>query len=358
MSRTTVRPETDHPTSDLAAKHARLCALLDRHAAPAVALSTAPSLAWLLDGARVSVPYGGDPVLRAVVDRDGVHVHAFAQEVDRLRAEELPEGVPVTPVPWHEPLPALAADVLTESAPGVAADLRAARASLLPVERVRYRALGEQVARAVSDVLRAARPSTRERDLAAGLARAVVALGAEPVVLLVAGTNRLHHRHPLPTDAFLGSRAMAVVGARRHGLVVNLTRWVAFGADDDLERTLRLLEVEADALAATVPGRPLADVLADVAAAYPAHGFAADEWLGHHQGGPTGYAGRDPRATPTATDVVAAGQAFAWNPSACGTKVEDTMVVGDGPTEVLTADPTWPTTTVRGLARPLPLVLA
>jgi hypothetical protein len=149
---------------------------------------------------------------------------------------------------------------------------------------------------------------------------------------------------------------MLVVGARRHGLIANLTRWLGeLDASD-----ARLAEVEADAFAATRPGRELSAVLGDIAASYERHGFEADEWLRHHQGGPTGYAGRDPRATPTASDLVVDGQAFAWNPSAPGAKVEDTVLVSAGAEEApriepLTVDPSWPTAVVRGVARPLPL---
>jgi Xaa-Pro aminopeptidase len=292
-----------------------------------------------------------------VVDREGgVRVHALANGVDRLTAEEL-GGVEMHPVPWPDSLPDLAPDVLVDTA--VAAELRAARAVLLPVERARYAALGAEVAHATGEVLRRARPEHSEQALAGELARAVVALGAEPVVLLVAGSSRLAWRHPLPTAAPLGRRAMAVVGARRHGLVVNLTRWVRFGAADAAEATAdaALREVEAAAFAATRPGRTLAEALADIRDAYPAHGFDAEEWTRHHQGGPTGYLGRDPKATFATHDVIRAGQAFAWNPSAPGAKVEDTVVVDADGIQVLTADPDWPSTQVHGLDRPLELEL-
>jgi hypothetical protein len=52
---------------------------------------------------------------------------------------------------------------------------------------------------------------------------------------------------------------------------------------------------------------------------------------------------------------VVAGQAFAWNPSVAGAKLEDTVIIdGDG-IEIVTVDPDWPTIDVRGLPRPLAL---
>ncbi len=148
---------------------------------------------------------------------------------------------------------------------------------------------------------------------------------------------------------------MAVVCARRHGLIANVTRWVRFGAAPiaELDAERRLLEVEAEVFAASRPGVAVVDVLATVRAAYPAHGFAADEWRRHHQGGPCGYVGRDPRAADGVPDKLAEGQAIAWNPSAPGVKVEDTaLVVADG-IRLLSVDERWPTTQVAGRARPV-----
>jgi hypothetical protein len=159
---------------------------------------------------------------------------------------------------------------------------------------------------------------------------------------------RIAHRHPLPTAAPLGRRAMLVVCGRRHGLIANATRWVGdAGADDDA-----ILAVEAAYFAATRPGARLDEAFAAGCAAYDAAGFGADEWQRHHQGGAAGYAGRDPRATSETRDVVSAAHAFAWNPSAPDAKVEDTVLVTASGVEVLTVDSRWPTVAVAGLDRP------
>jgi Xaa-Pro aminopeptidase len=338
--------------SDRSAKLARLTALLEARGADELTLTCGENLAWLFDGARVAVPYAGAPVFQATVTRSGeIRVDALVNEADRLRDEELP-GVDIRPVPWHAPI---AAGALLDT--DLVPELRAARAVLLPEERQRYRDLGRDAATAVTRVLTEVTPTTTELTVAAELARAIVGLAADPVVILVGGESRRAVRHPLPTTAPLGRRAMVAVGAKRHGMVASLTRWVRFAptADDALDSGL--LEVEADAFAATIPGRTLDAVLADIAAAYPRHGFAADAWEGHHQGGPAGYLGRDPKVTPQTRDAVVSGSAYAWNPSVPGGKIEDTVVVDDEAIEVLTVDPAWPGTTVRGLPRPLPLDL-
>lgn len=348
-------------TADRAVKHARLAEVLDRRGAESIVLRSHTALAWYLDGARTHVSLAGDPIVAVVATREGAELRVFDNEADRLLAEELGElgdvgDLVVTRVPWHEPLaPAGIADLDEVDA---AADLRAARASLLPAELARYRALGREVAEALTDAATAALPQHAERDVAARLASDLVARGIDPLVTIVAGRSRLGHRHPLPTAAPIGDRAMLVVCGRRHGLIANATRWVRFGPVDaaETDAARRILDVEAAFLDATVPGATLGDAFAAGIAAYESQGFDADEWRRHHQGGAAGYAGRDPRAVPGIPDVVRAGQAFAWNPSAPGAKVEDTVLVGASGFDVLTVDPRWPTVRVARRERPIELV--
>ncbi|MEF3402767.1 M24 family metallopeptidase [Agromyces sp. CCNWLW203] len=345
---------------ELREKHGRLRELLDARGARSIVLDGQPSLAWLLAGARVHVSLAAPPIAHAVVDHDGITVHTTANERARLVEEELPPGIEVVAVPWHEVAQRRPTDSgqLRESA--VEHELAALRRRLLPAEHDRYRALGADAAKVVGDVLRAARPEDSEALIAARVAAGIVELGAEPLVTLVAGAGRVAHRHPLPGTGPLGRRAMVVVCARRRGLIANLTRWVRFDeaprAERDAER--RILDVEAAAFAALVPGRPYSEVFDELRRAYAAHGFDRDEWGSHHQGGPAGYAGRDPRLGPGVAGTVEAGQAFTLNPSAPGVKVEDTVLVtGDlGQTvEPITVDAEWPSAIVAGIARPLVL---
>ncbi|MFN3866875.1 MAG: M24 family metallopeptidase [Demequina sp.] len=338
--------------TDRPAKVARLQAIAREHGAKALTLTLPENLAWLLDGARVTVPFGGPPVLSARLGVGGdLTVTALANEAQRLRDEEV-DGVTVRAVAWHEdvapPDPGVLRDV---DVPGA---LRDARAVLLPVERRRYSGFCVEAAARVGAVARELAPDDSEREVAARLVAEIARLGAEPVVVLVAGEGRTGVQHPLPTAARIGRRAIVAVGARRHGMIANLTRVVSLGAPPHpAESALRA--VEADAWAATRPGRALGDVLADIATAYARHGLGADAWLAHHQGGPTGYLGRDPKVMPGEVAKVHAGQAFAWNPWVPGAKTEDTVIVGDEGVEVLTVDPDWPSIDVQGVARPATL---
>jgi hypothetical protein len=339
--------------ADRAVKRSRLLELLDRHGAERIVLSTSTSLGWFLDGARTHVSLAAPPIVACVVDRDGDTVLATDNEVDRLIGEELPGGVDVRVVPWDQPLP-LPAPPGTLTEDDVAVELRRVRLPLLPSEIARFAALGADTAAVLTRVLGRAESSDRELDVAAEVSAEIVRLGAEPLVVLVGGGSRVGVRHPLPTNAPLGRRALVVVCARRQGLIINVSRAVAFApptaAEEDAQR--RILAVEAGYLDALVPGRTLAAVFGAGCAAYGANGFDADEWRRHHQGGVAGYAGRDPRATNLTDDPVRVGQAFAWNPTGDGAKVEDTVLLTDDGLQVLTVDPGWPTVTYGGRARP------
>jgi antitoxin VapB len=99
----------------------------------------------------------------------------------------------------------------------------------------------------------------------------------------------------------------------------------------------------------TRPGAAASRLYQVAADAYAAAGFPGEE-LRHHQGGAIGYRARDWVAHPTSKEIVQARQAFAWNPSITGTKMEDTALVVDDAVELITSTPDWPgiPLTVRG----------
>ena len=82
----------------------------------------------------------------------------------------------------------------------------------------------------------------------------------------------------------------------------------------------------------------------------PSWGFPGEERL-HHQGGACGYLSRDWIAHPRSTEEVESPQAFAWNPSITGTKVEETCIVADGKAEPVTATPGWPVLEIEAAGR-------
>ena len=147
--------------------------------------------------------------------------------------------------------------------------------------------------------------------------------------------------------------------AERAGLFVSLTRLASFGPpSQDFARVVRATaEVDAAVLAASRPGTSLGALLDVLAAAYAEHGFP-DEWRRHHQGGLTGYRGREVFAIPGDETLLSSSCAVAWNPSITGGgKSEDTALVGPQGVEIVTSTPALPLLGTAPIRRPGIVVL-
>lgn len=362
--------------SGLADQLAGLAALARRHGASWVVLRDPASLTWLLGG-RVHVPQTLDSACLDVVvevsPEDGaaprLTVVTNAIEAPRLRDSELAGLVPHWVVlPWW----ASRDDSLPTGA-GVAADRGLPGATLLGPEiaALRRTLTGEQVGR-LTEVCRDAAaaataatsrvtPGATEYAVAALLAGELLERALDPVVLLVAGQERMAaHRHPLPTTAAVGGRAMLVCCARRHGLIASVTRIVSTVPlrGEEAQTYARLLAVEAAFLDATRSGATLGSAFASGVAAYAANGFDPLEWHRHHQGGFSGWAPREFTAHHDSGQVMQESSVVAWNPSGAGWKIEDTAVVTAAGPQLLVDDGVWPRLEVAGRLRPDVLVLA
>ena len=62
----------------------------------------------------------------------------------------------------------------------------------------------------------------------------------------------------------------------------------------------------------------------------------------HHQGGLTGYAGREIFGTPASKYRLQPNQVLTWNPSITGAKSEDTLLLSENGPEILTRSGNWP----------------
>ena len=105
-------------------------------------------------------------------------------------------------------------------------------------------------------------------------------------------------------------------------------------------------QANATLIHATSDGATSAEYFAAVSRSYEARGFPGEE-KAHHQGGAAGYLEREWLARPGGEEVIRAPQAFAWNPSVQGAKVEDTILLHDDQIEVMTATPELPTLETR-----------
>jgi Xaa-Pro dipeptidase len=286
-------------------------------------------------------------------------------EAPRLRAELVPAAIPVVAVPWWDGdvLAVAAADAIGASPAAIGGDgcdafgvdldheLTTVRLPLAPSEADDLRALGGDAAHAVEDALRAWEPGEPDTHIAARIAAAVEAAGADAPVLLVGGDDRLERfRHPVANGSRPDHVVMAVLVARRAGLHVALTRYAATTVPAGLEARLAACRrIHRAVLEAGAPGATFGTALEALDAAYTAEG-AAGGWRAHYQGGPIGYGQREFEISPAQsgspwwTHPIEAGTALAWNPSLPGgAKDEDTYLLGPaGSLEPVTTGLSWP----------------
>ncbi len=256
-------------------------------------------------------------------------------ELVRLLAGDLAEGQVIADIPFT-------------SAPALESIFAYQRFQLTDDEIERCRELGRDAAIAISNTIRVVQQGQTESEIANAMRHELGKKNISSVVTLVAADERIaKYRHPVPTDNRWNKTLLLVTCAKRRGLIASLSRMISIGEpSDELKRkTEAAAFVHASLQHATriaVNPETLGSELYAVAAdAYEKMGFA-DEINKHHQGGATGYRTRDWVAHPASTEQVFPDQAFAWNPSITGTKVEDTIVRNDGDIEVLTASPDFP----------------
>lgn len=342
--------------NELESKLKRIQDLLDRHQLDALLLQRVSSFAWATGGASSYVNTASSLGAARLLFTPGKrYVITDNIEATRLEQEEhlAEEGWTFHVSPWHDtgdPVPGLTeklrlgADAPHPGAVDLSADVSHLRANLSPTEGQRIRELGRLCAQAMNNAIRAVRPGQTEHEIAAQLAQEAESLGVQAIVNLIATDERIFaFRHPLPTDKALSHYAMLVLCGRLRGLVCSITRLVHFGRlpDNVRHKAQAVAQVDAVMIDATRPGQSLAQVLQAGITAYADAGYP-DEWRLHHQGGPAGYEPREAVATPASTEIIAAGQAVAWNPSITGTKSEDTILVGEQGNEVLTEIGGWP----------------
>jgi Xaa-Pro dipeptidase len=332
------------------AERKRVAALAAAGDVPLV-VSALENVRWLLCGRGRPVDVGSADY--AVVLTDASARVVFADiERPRVEAEErLGElGYELVPYPWHK-----GREDFAGARTDAEVDLAPLRQRLCPEEVERYRAAGTDAAAAFVEAIGNLDPGMTEIAAAGELARAIRARDLVARVNLVAGEVRQPvHRHPLPTTGRLGRHALLAFTVERNGLHVSMTRIVSFGPPP--ERLAELVrasaEVDAAVIAASRPGRTHGELLEVIAEVYDREGFP-EEWRRHHQGGLTGYKGREVFAVPGEPTPLPSVGAVAWNPSITGGgKSEDTVLVSTGDTEVLTRTPELPEFEVAGLRRP------
>ncbi|MCM3870448.1 MAG: M24 family metallopeptidase [Pyrinomonadaceae bacterium] len=370
-------------TKEIEEKIERLQRIVSQAGLGGLLINSQPNFSWLTAGGRNGIDLSREPGAGTLLlRRDGRRfVLANKIEINRLLNEEL-DGQGYQPVEfaWEEEKgnPSLVADrarsLIKDGLP-LGSDLPMGREVLLTDDAIararyeltaaevdRFKALGRDAGNAIGDVARKVEPGLTEREVARRAVDALAAVGVDTFVTLVAADDRLKRfRHPVPTELRWKKVLMIVVCARRGGLIASLTRIVCNGAipEDLADRTRGSAYVNARLFDGTKPGVSGGDLYELAALAYREAGFPGEERL-HHQGGAAGYRPRDWVAHPLSTEKVQNSQAFAWNPSITGSKVEETCIAFEDGIQIITATPGWPSIPieVEGRAYLLPDVLS
>jgi antitoxin VapB len=346
--------------AEIEAKRTRLCRRMEESDFDAVQLQRTENIAWLTAGRvdrRVLVP-SPLSISTVLLLRGGEAFYIAANnEASRLAEEDFAD-LPFTAVtvPWHSPDVSIKVASITGGG-RVAADiehegatlLAGLRSSLCETEIERYHWLGRNTAEVTATVLQSLTPGITERSMVSRTASALLDRNIEPSVLLMAADDRiLRYKHAVAQNSRLQHFGMLNLCSRRWGLCISITRFIHFG-----EMPPRLVdafhaaaEVNARLLAATREGATAAQLFATAAESYRELGYPGEESL-HHQGGATGYGEREWLAAPAGMERVVNHQAFAWNPSVAGGKVEDTVLLRDGHIEWLTSTPELPVVLTR-----------
>ncbi|MCX7706301.1 MAG: M24 family metallopeptidase [bacterium] len=332
------------------------------------------NFSWFTGGGNnfvaINTEYGASSLL---VTEKKLYLLSNNIEADRMKNEEL-QGLPFDDIVcvWHKD------DGLFQMAEKIAGnkigidkpdekfefiDISNLHLPLLDVEIERYRKLGQKVADAVSKVCHEIKPKMTENQVAGKLSEFFWSSGTIPVVLLIAADDRIsNYRHPIATDKKIEKYVMVVVCVYEKGLIVSMTRLVAFEklSKDIYKKHRAVCTIDAAFISSTKAGNSIGDVFKNGIEAYKNTGYP-EEWEKHHQGGPCGYRTRYYRATKESSEIIKNGYAFAWNPSITGTKSEDTIIVSEkGPT-IITENQNWPKIDieVRGacISRPDILIL-
>jgi antitoxin VapB len=352
--------------AELDEKAARIERMLGEAGLAGVLIGAQHNFAWITGGGTNRIDGSREAGAGALLLGRGGRRYVLANviEMPRLLDEEVAgQGYEPVEFPWEDERSSpsflvdtarkvlggsepIGSDLPLPSAAGAEGRLTRARARLTGAEQARLRALGRDAGEALGEVCRGLETGLAEMEISRRSADALAARGARAIVNLVAADDRIaRYRHPVATTRRWERTVMVVACAQRDGLVVSLTRIVSAGpaAEDLRRRTRSTAGVMGRLLAATRPGATGRGLYDTAAKAYAEAGFP-DEQRKHHQGGACGYRTRDWVAHPASDDVVDAPQAFAWNPSITGTKVEETAIAfgDDDAVEVVTSTPGWP----------------
>jgi len=351
-------------TSEIEIKTSRIAEILEQNQLDGVLLNGQHNFAWITGGGSNGIDLSRENGVASVLLTSKGERYLIANNIERRRLvdEEInAEHFTAVDFSWQNEKSG------KQTALSIARDLAGVQiATDIPmfsgteaieskIAPCRHRLTAEEIDRtlglcsdastAMMNTITGSEAGVSEAAIANRLRSELGALGISSPVTLVAADERIGlYRHPVPTDNIWQRVLLLVTCAKRHGIVVSLSRIVCIGevSDDLLKKTEAAASVNAHLLNATHEGATGRSIYQVAKNAYENVGYA-DEINLHHQGGAAGYRTREWVTHPESNDVVNTGQLFAWNPSITGTKVEETVLTTNDGIETLTTTEGFPT---------------
>lgn len=332
-------------------KKERLVELMSRENLGGVLINSQHNFAWLTGGAFNGIDQSREngAATLLVTAKGNTYLLANNIELERVMTEQLSDLSDIKPIGFSWQEEKADAAIAIKTANGLAASdvvsdialhpstrsieglLAPLRYSLTEDEADRYTQLGQDTSNAVLNTINRLAIGETETEIDANLRQELAKKKITSVVTLVAADQRIsQYRHPVPSENKFHKTLLLVTCAKRGGLIASMSRMVSVGepSGELVKNTEAAAYVNACLLSSTRPGATSRSLYETAARAYAERGFD-DEINLHHQGGATGYRTREWVAHPLGSDVIKKDQAFAWNPSITGTKIEDTVLIGE-----------------------------
>lgn len=337
-------------TEEFRIKHLRLSEWLRSVNAPGVLLLSRANVSWLALGGEVLYPTSRSSGF--VVTPDSCTLLCPEDDASRIKQEEI-RGLDIDILSLRElgtqHLVRTATDKWSDKLlcdmPGLGLDcqqeVHSFRRQLLPPETLRIRRLAHDAVMAVENVASECYRGILETEVAARLAGECVRARIMPVSTLVGADSRMEtYAHPLPKARAAERRLTMSVSAYRRGLHVAMTRSVFLTgpSSQDVENFTVTLTQQARLLHATRSGAVLGNIVETIVDP------AERRW---GLGGITGYRFPEVEAHVHDQTTLNASEAITWTVAGHGCRCEDTYIIHDTRTELITHTESWPSRSIQ-----------
>ena len=219
-------------------------------------------------------------------------------------------------------------------------DVHLLRRQLLPPEIDRVRRLAHDATLALEGVATDCYRGILETEVAARVASECVRARILPQSILVGADARSGYAHPLPKARPAERKLLLAVTAQRRGLNVALTRTVCLEppSPEEVRQFTAALNQHAQLLHATRSGVVLGEIVESVV-------DVADRRWG--LGGVTGYRFPEMEAAVNMDKKLESSETITWTVVGENCRCEDTHIIHDTRTELITHSESWPDRTIQ-----------